>query len=350
MPRKTYRKIITSEELTAQINPKNKQLIERFLKEKNTRCSDGTIVGYASDLNMFFTWNMLENENKFYVDIKKIELSFFFSYCVDELHWGSGRFGRMKSCLSSLSNFIEKYYDEIYPNFRNVILKAIESMPKNAVREKTVLSEKQVDDLLLYLKTTLNKPQEACLLALAIGSGARMSELLRFNPSIIDENNLAFEGMFIETLKDIKTKGRTKTGKMMKKYIIKDVFMPYYKDWMDERKKVMEANGQAHDSLFIRKDGRPATEGALRGWIVKWETFLQVPFYPHCLRHYIVSHLTRLGLSSDFIVEIMGWGTAEMYKVYNDVTAKEREWKGLDKLKTHLEKAIPQPIDDALVD
>jgi site-specific recombinase XerD len=338
MPRKTFRHVITSSELIEQINPKNKKLVERFLKEKNTRCSDASIKGYTSDLNIFFTWNLLNNENKFFVDVKKIELADFFSYCVEELKWGSARFGRVKSCLSSLSEFIERYYDEDYPHFRNVILKAIESMPKNAVREKTILSEQQVNDLLNHLKNDLSRPQEACLLALAIASGARIAEWIRFTTDIIDEENTAFDDMFLETTKKIKTKGRTKTGKMIEKYIIKDLFLPYYKDWLVEREKIMNEKGKDHNSIFIKRNGEPAKVDTVRGWIVKWEEFLGVPFYPHCLRHYIVTHLSRLGLSSDFIVEIMGWGSVEMVKVYNDLTAKERKWKDLDKLKNHLSK------------
>lgn len=60
MARKTFRKVITSDELLDQVNPKNKKLMNRFIKEKNTRCSDATIVNYTSDLNIFFTWNLLE--------------------------------------------------------------------------------------------------------------------------------------------------------------------------------------------------------------------------------------------------------------------------------------------------
>ncbi|GFN32605.1 tyrosine-type recombinase/integrase [Paenibacillus xylaniclasticus] len=338
MPRKTFRKVITSEELTLKINPKNKKMVERFLREKNTRSADGTIEGYKSDLNIFFTWNLINNDNKFFCEIKKIEFADFFSYCVEDLKWSANRFGRMRSCLSSFSNFIENFFDEEYPDFRNVILKAIALMPKNPVREKTILSEQQVEDLLDYLKNKINRPQEACLLALAIGSGARVSELLRFTTSIIDENNTAFENMFLETTKEIKTKGRTKTGKMLYKYIIKDIFMPYYREWLVEREKIMKENGVEHDSIFILRNGQPATVAAIRGWVEKWEKFLGIPFYPHCLRHYIVTHLTRLGLSSDFIIEIMGWSSSDMYKVYNDLTAKERKWKDLDKLKTHLSK------------
>lgn len=338
MPRKTYFKIITSPELTEQINPKNKKMIDRFLKEKNTRCSDGTIKGYESDLNIFFTWNLLHNDNKFFIDIKKIEFADFFSYCVDELKWGSARFGRMKSCLSSLSEFIIRYYDEEHPQFRNTILKAIESMPKNPVREKTVLSEEQVNSLLNHLKNELKNYQEACLLALAISSGARVSEWLRFTTDIIDEENTAFEGMFLETTKKIKTKGRTKTGKLIEKYLIKDIFLPYYKEWLVEREKIMQEKGKDHNHIFIKRNGDPATVETVRNWTLKWEEFLGVPFYPHCLRHYITTYMSRLGLSSDFIVEVMGWTSTDMVKIYNDLTAKEKKWKDLDKLKDAISK------------
>jgi len=338
MPRKTFRNVITTPELIEQINPVNKNLMKRYLKEKNTRCADGTIEGYESDLNIFFTWNLLNNENKEFPFIKKIEMADFFSYSVDELQWGSSRFGRVRSALSQLSVFIEKFYDEDYPAFRNVVIKSIELMPKVLKREKTILSEDQINGLLNYLKNEINKPQEACLLAIAISSGARISEWLRFTTSIIDENNTAFDDIFLETLKEIKTKGRTKAGKMLIKYLIKDTFLPYYKDWLIEREKIMKKNNKEHDFIFIKSNGEPATESTVRSWVMKWEKHLEVNFYPHCLRHYIVTHLTRLGLGSDFIIAIMGWTSSDMYKIYNDLSAKETKWKDLDKLKGHLDK------------
>jgi integrase len=338
MSRKTFRKVITSDELSEQINPKNRKLIERFIKEKNTRCSDATITGYTSDLEIFFTWNLLENDDKFFVDIKKIELADFFSYAVDDLKWGSSRFSRMRSCLSSLSIFIEKFYDELYPNFRNLILKAIELMPKSARRKKTILSEEQVDNLLKHLKDDLDRPNEACLLALAVCSGARKSELLRFDIDIIDENNTAFEGVFIETKEQIKTKGFSKEGKMLYKYIIKDLFMPYYNDWLIRRKEIMDKNGvEEHNKLFIKGNGEPAQVSTIEGWIDKWEKYLGVDFYFHALRHYTCTYLSKIEIESDLIIEIFGWSSSEMYKLYNDLTAKDRKWKGLGKLKDHID-------------
>lgn len=336
MARKTFKKKITDDELLSKISPLNKQMMEYFLKDRNMKCSDETIKAYRSDLNIFFTWNLLYNKNKDFVDIKKFEFSQFFSYGIEELKWSPNRFGRMKSCLSSLSNFIVNLFDEDYPHFKNVILKSIENLKKNPVREKTILSEEQVDGLLKYL-LEINRPQEACLLALAISCGARASELLRFTTSLIDENNTAFDGMFIETTKEIKTKGFGKQGKLLYKYILKEYFMPYYKVWLKEREVIMKNNNKNHDFLFIKANGDPAILSTIRSWSEKWEKQLGVPFYFHSLRHYIVTHLTRLGLDSDFIIEIMGWSSSDMYKIYNDLTAKERNWKGLDKLKDHLD-------------
>ena len=120
---------------------------------------------------------------------------------------------------------------------------------------------------------------------------------------------------------------------MLHKYIIKDLFMPHYKKWLKIRKGIMDANGEDHNFIFIRKNGTPAIEGTVRSWFVRWERFLGVPFYPHALRHYIVTYLTTLGVEQDFIIEIMGWTSVEMYKIYCDLTAKERKWKNLDNIK-----------------
>ena len=48
--RETYRKIITSPELTAQINPKNMQFVERFLKNFATKRSPKSVTVYRSNL------------------------------------------------------------------------------------------------------------------------------------------------------------------------------------------------------------------------------------------------------------------------------------------------------------
>jgi integrase len=331
MPRRTFRNKITSEELTRQINPKNLDLMKRFLKEKSTRASDKTIVVYESNLTIFFTWNLLYNENKEFVNIKKLEFADFFSFAVDELKLGSAKLNNMRSTLSSLSSFIEKFFDEEYPNFRNVILKVIESSPKETRREKTILTDEQIERLLEYLKET--DKQKACWVALAITSGARFSELLLFDTDLIDENRTAFGDIFLETTRQIKTKGRGKSGKLLYKYILRDKFLPFYREWLEEREKILKEKGKDHKSLFIKSDGDPATPSVVRGWVEEFEKYLKVPFYTHALRHYLTTLLSKKNIPHILIKEIFGWSSLEMVLIYDDSTAKDRTYKELENLK-----------------
>jgi len=331
MPRQTFRNKITSDELTKQINPENITLMKRFLKEKSTRASDKTIVVYESNLTMFFTWNLLHNENKFFIDIKKLEFADFFSFAVDELKVGSSKLNNMRSTLSSMSNFIEKFFDEQYPTFRNVILTIIDSSPKEERREKTILTDEQIESLLEYLKE--EDSQKACWLALAVTSGARFSELLNFEVDLIDEERMAFGDLFLETTRQIKTKGRGKAGKLLYKYILRDKFLPYYRIWIEERKAILEKKEIEHNYLFIRPDGNQASVSTIKKWVEEFEGYLKVPFYSHAIRHYLTTLLSKKNIPHILIQEIMGWSTLEMVQLYDDQTARDREYKELENLK-----------------
>lgn len=64
--RKTFRKVITSESLIAQINPENVKLMERFLKNFATKRSPKSVTVYRINLNIFFVWNLENNDNLFF--------------------------------------------------------------------------------------------------------------------------------------------------------------------------------------------------------------------------------------------------------------------------------------------
>ena len=337
--RETYRKVITSEELIAQINPENIKLIERFLKNFATKRSPKSVVVYRSNLNIFFVWNLLENSNKPFAEIKKLEILDFFDYALSELRWSPNRFHQCHSSLSSFSNWIETYYDEVdgYKNFRNIV-KMIEKPSKEAVREKTVLKEKDIDKIFILLEEE-NRIQEQCLLALAISCGARVSELAQFTTSLIDEENTVFDGLFLETTDKIRTKGAGVTGKMLKKYILKDMFLPYYHKWLVEREEILKETGQNHDFVFITKDGNPANADRLRDWIGTWGDIIEQTVYPHSLRHYQISLLKRLEIDDDLIVYLTGWaeGTGHtMISIYNDNELRDTKFVCLDNLKNFL--------------
>lgn len=338
--RTTYRKVITSQELIDQIHPQNKMLMERFLKNFATKRSPKSVKVYRSNLNIFMCWNVEHNMNKPFVKIRKIEMLDFFDYALSELKWSPNRFAQMHSSLSSFSDWIENFLDDDdeFKDFRNIV-KKVEKPVKEAVRVKTVLQKDDIDKLMKYLEEK-NRIQDQCLLALAISCGARVSELASFTTDIIDENNTAFDDLFLETLKQIKTKGRGVNGKMLTKYILKDIFLPYYKKWLVERERIMKETGQNHDFIFITKQGVPATAERLRDWMSNWSDIVDRPCYPHNFRHYNISFLKSLDLEDDFIVYITGWSESTghtMVSIYDDRSKSSRKWKNLDKLKAALQ-------------
>ena len=334
--RETFRKVITSPELIAQINPKNQQLVDRFLKNFATKRSPNSVISYRSNLNIFMCWNILWNDNTFFVKLKKYELMDFFDFCVTELKWGSNRYAQMHSCLSSFSTWIENIYDEKYPEFRNLLPK-IEKLPKETVRKKSVFKKEELDKLMDWLGEQ-GKVNEQCLLALIMSSGSRASELLRFTTDMIDENHTAFEGLFLETTEDIRVKGRGVNGKYIPRYLIKDIFLPYYKQWLPVREQIMNETGKDHNFIFIRPDGEPALISTIRSWMEKWDDVLDKHWYPHAGRHFWTTYLLSIGLEKELIQELQKWSSDALVDIYNDATAKDRKWKNLDKLKAALEE------------
>ena len=333
--RKTYRKVITSLELTEQINPENIKLMEKFLKNFATKRSPKSVISYRSNLIIFFTWNLLENDNIFYIDVKKYQLVDFFDYCVTELKWGSNRFAQMHSTLSSFSTYIENIFDDKWPQFRNLLPK-IEKPTKETVRKKSVFTKAELDNLMNWLGEK-GRVNEQCLLATMMASGARVSELGRFTTTMIDENNTAFEGLFLETTEEMQVKGHGVNGKHIFRYLIKDIFLPYYHKWLPIREKVMKEHGKEHDFIFITKNGDPASVSTFRGWIEKWDTVLDKHLYAHSIRHWWCTYLLGVGLEKELVQDLQKWSSDSLVNLYNDATAKDRKWKGLDKLKTALE-------------
>ena len=144
MGRKTKMNSITSPELLAQINPKNKQLLVDFMDYlRSTQRSETTIHGYENDIQIAWVWCLQYNDNKFYVDWTKRNIVAYQNWLLNSNGNSPARVRRLKAALSSLGNFVENVLDDEFPNFRNIINK-IESPALQAVREKTVLTDEQV--------------------------------------------------------------------------------------------------------------------------------------------------------------------------------------------------------------
>ena len=109
---------------------------------------------------------------------------------------------------------------------------------------------------------------------------------------------------------------------------------------MERSKIINDLKIEDHGFLFIKNNGEKATQHVIRNWAEKWSKIVDKTVYLHCLRHNLVTYLTKLGLGSDFIIAFMGWSSADMYKIYNDIEDSEMEWKDSEKLQSIISQKL----------
>lgn len=322
MARKTKMNNLTSPELVSKVNPENVRLKEDFLEYlQSVQRSPGTIRGYDNDLDIFFVFCMERLGNKRFSEVTKRDLVAFQNWLINENSNSPSRVRRIKSAISSLSNFVEAILDDEpeFKNFRSIVRK-IESPVNQPVREKTVLSDDQLDGLLDKL-TERKQYGKACMLALAMCSGRRKSELVRFKVDDFKDDNLICGGALYKTSDTMRTKGFG-LGKYIYCYTMAKKFKPYLDRWMEYRKE----NGIDSEWLFpLREDpSQQMKPETLNSWANTFTNMLGVDFYWHCMRHYFTTHLARSGLPDGVIQEIIGWSSSDMVRLYTDLDAEEQ--------------------------
>ena len=328
MGRTTVYNNITSEESIAQILPENKELMEDFLDYlKSVDRSPRTIDQYKADLKIFFVYNLEHNNNKRFTEITKREFARFQSYALDKWGWSPKRIRRVKSVISSLSNYIENVLDEEeeYKGYKSVI-KKIESPVNQTVREKTVFSEEEMQSLLDHL-VEQGKYKQAAVVSLCLSSGRRKAEIPRFKVEYFNEENLLF-GSLWKTNERVITKGRGSQGKKIYLYVLKKSFEPYLKLWMEERERL----GIESEWLFPDKNDptKQMSTETMDSWKDSFSKFLNKDFYWHSLRHYFTTMLVKNNIPTNVIQDIINWDSADMVTLYSDVSADENIGKYFD--------------------
>ena len=269
-------------------------------------------------MKVFFCWNYNENDDKFFIDLKKRDFVRYLGY-LRGLGLSSNRVASLKSAISSLANCIEVLDEDLYPNFRNLI-KSLEPVHKEPVREKTVLTDEQVKECLDKLLAQ-NQCQIACALALSFASGMRKAELTRMKVEFFDDAHLILNGKMYKT-GIIKTKGHGSSGKQIPKYVLRDKFQPYFEAWMKQR----EERGIESPWLFVTaSEGKfiQATVSQMNTYAEKIGALMNVPFYFHCMRHLWTTNMQKEGISDSAIAEIQSWNSLEMVKRYSDIPTEE---------------------------
>jgi len=325
VPRKTKQNSITSPELLEQINPENKRLVEDYLTYlESIQRSEKTIKSYKNDLEIFFTYDLQHLNNKFFVDITKRDIVSYQNWLMNENKNSPARIRRLKSTLSSLGNFIENILDDEYKDFRSIV-KKIENPVNQPTREKTILTDEQCQTILDEL-VRRKKFDKACLFALAMCSGRRKSELVRFKVYYFDNENIIY-GSLWRSPEKILTKGRG-LGKMLTCYTLVKEFRPYFDLWMEDRKKRKIAS----EWLFPDKKNPETHMNAdtINSWMLTCGKIIGEDVYCHCLRHFFCTHLCESGIPAEVVKEIIGWGDVSLVSLYCDTDTEDELGKYFD--------------------
>lgn len=318
MGRKTKMNRLTSPELLAQVNPENMTLLEDFLEYlRSTQHSEQTCHGYRNDIEIFLVWNLQNCGNKHFTKVTKREIVKYQDWLLNNNENSPARVRRLKSALSSLSNYVADILDDEFEDFRPIVQK-IKSPPNKLVREKTVWKDEELEALLQQL-TSSGQHKKACLLALAMYGGRRKAELTRFKVSHFDEENIIY-GSLYKTPEPIKTKG-TGGGKMLVCYTLVKGFKPYFDLWMEERKRLgIESEWLFPDAIDPTK---PMASTSLNSMAITFSRMTGRDFYWHSTRHRWVTALAQAGIPDDVIQKLLGWENVAMCQIYKDIDAED---------------------------
>lgn len=322
MPRKTQQNSITSAEKTAMINKDNLRLKDDFLSYlRSVQRSERTISGYDNDLLIVLTYIMENLGNKDFAKLTKRDIASIQNWLINCNGNSPARVRRIKAAMSSMSNYIELILDDEpeFAGYRSIVRK-IENPAMQAVRKKTVWDDEDLDNLLDLLSASC-KHKKACMVALAMCSGRRKTELCRFRVDDFKDENLVCGGALYKTSEPMRTKGFG-MGKYIYCYTLAKKFKPYLDSWMKQREEL----GIDSEWLFPDKDDPTLQmqDTTMNSWALTFSRLTGENFYWHSLRHYFTTNLSKAGLPDGVIQEIVGWTSSDMVRVYKDIDAEDQ--------------------------
>ena len=213
-----------TDEMWEQVNEFNRNMGNDYLSNL-THLSDKSLVGYTSALRIYFWWVKENLNNKSCIEIKKKEFLRYLNWLTNRgLSESAIRF--KKSSVSAFNKFIESYYEEEYPLFRNYVTSEMRIATTGKVHEKVPLTEAEIN----FLCEELEKREEwekIAYIKFTYSTGCRraearqlLKEVVNYEPKktvvkLKDENGVEYE---VESVSykthDIRCKGRSKLGKV----------------------------------------------------------------------------------------------------------------------------------------
>lgn len=310
-----------TEEEWSRVNELNREIVEEFLQQQHL--SPQTLRQYESCLKIFFRYIMEKHKNLPIYELKPKHALQYQNFLMSR-EMSSSAVKLKRSAVSSLCGYIEVYYADEYPLFRNIYNKKIPNPPKTVRHEKKPLTPNEIENLVKELESR-QEWQMIAYIQFSYDSGCRrgesaqlLKEVSNYN-YVKDQKTGEFKNYF--QTHQIRTKGRGREGKI-RRLIFGDISMNAIKKWIEER------GDDDCPYVFVQKTKAGKVNQLNPGTFNYWckEIFSEIVgrrVHPHQLR---ASRATNLVVHESKDIEkvknLLGHNSSETTKIY---VVKENE-------------------------
>jgi integrase len=286
----------------------NRKIVEEFLKQAHL--SPQTLKQYRSALRIFCKWVHDECDNK---PIHKLKTRHAMAYQNYLIEFGlSNKAVKFKrAAVSSVCGYIETFYDDDYPEFRNIYNKKVPSPGTAPKREKLPLSEEEFNSLIDTLEKRGNFDMVAYL-RFSYSSGCRRAEARQLLKEVVNYEKVK-DKPYYATHK-LRAKGRGREGK------VRSLF--FEDDAMDAIRKWLEVRGEDDcPYVFATKENgeyKQIGPNTFNYWCSKIFTkIVGRRVHPHLLRSTRATHLVVSGGKNiEAAQALLGHESAETTRLY----------------------------------
>lgn len=308
----------------AEVNEWNRFILDDFLSN-STELSPKSLKAYYSNLRIFFCWVKDNLNNKQLTDIKSLEYKRYQNWLVNR-DCSSADVCNKRAAISSLNNYVELYYGDEFPLFRNFINKSIKRPPSSFVHEKEPLTKAEFNSLIAVLEER-GDWQKIAYLKFTLETGCRraesaqiMKDLVNAEPIIKertvtdDDGNESVVKVVQYRTPMIRCKGKGRTGKQRR--------LVFGQESMDAFKKWLEVRGDDDcPAMFVTKH-HGVYRGAQPETFNSWATSTFTPivgrrFHPHLLRESRATQaVVEDGKNIIAVQKLLGHESSETTQIY----------------------------------
>lgn len=307
----------TDEEFKEKVSDINRELVEEFLHQSHL--SDQTLKQYKSALYIFCKWINDYARGKDIPELKPRDALKFQNFLIDSgLSSSAIKFKR--SAVSSLCGYVEVYWSDDYPMFRNIYSKAIPNVAKAKKKEKVPLTGSEIQKIIDVLEQR-EEWQKLAYVSFIFSTGCRREEsrqLLSEVSTYEKYKNAKGEQKDYYVTHKIRCKGRGKEGKV-RKFKFDDKAMESIKRWLDYRKENVEIDDCPY--VFVtKKNGkyRQVSPNTFNLWCKEFSDILGgKAVHPHLFRSSRATiAVVEEGKDIKSVQKLLGHNSSETTELY----------------------------------